>query len=93
MCSVFSVSFELYFLGQKHSKCEATQLFHVVHLLLVCREHEWLKHGTCSDFSDEHSFFSTVLNIGNDLAFGRILSQSGIEPSKAKKMEVSDETG
>jgi len=64
---------------------ETALLFdHIISLQrpIVFREHEWLKHGTCSGYPDERTFFETVLNLHNNIMFGQVLSQSGILPSK-----------
>jgi ribonuclease T2 len=41
--------------------------------------HEWEKHGTCSGMSQE-TFFSTVLNLAQNLAVYQALENSGITP-------------
>ena len=60
----------------------AVQLRPTVYVVLIfCRKHEWVKHGTCSDFPDEHSFFAAVLKRYETLGFGSELAQY-ITPSK-----------
>ena len=52
------------------------------------REHEWLKHGTCSGMSDQHTYFSTVLDYFEGHKFDDLLHNQGVVPSEEKKYPV-----
>lgn len=55
---------------------------------MTFREHEWLKHGTCTDMN-EKTFFSKVLSLfENGLNYGLILNKSGIVPSMKRTYDV-----
>ncbi|KAH7683990.1 Ribonuclease T2-like protein [Dioscorea alata] len=44
-------------------------------------EHEWEKHGTCSEsMLDQHSYFATALNLKNQVNILQSLKSAGIEP-------------
>ncbi|KAL5981183.1 hypothetical protein ACLOJK_029104 [Asimina triloba] len=44
-------------------------------------EHEWEKHGTCSEsVLGQHAYFRTALDLKNQLNLLRILKDAGIEP-------------
>ena len=44
--------------------------------------HEWSKHGTCSGM-DQKTFFSTVLNLAQNLAIYNVLENAGITPGSS----------
>ncbi|KAG0480391.1 hypothetical protein HPP92_011249 [Vanilla planifolia] len=53
-------------------------------------EHEWEKHGTCSEsILDQHSYFQAALNLKNKINLLQILKDRGIEPDGGN-YEVSD---
>ncbi|XP_078433156.1 ribonuclease 1-like isoform X2 [Wolffia australiana] len=43
-------------------------------------EHEWLKHGTCSDISDQHHYFQATLNFKRKANLLGALRDAGIVP-------------
>ncbi|KAM6571019.1 hypothetical protein CsatA_015099 [Cannabis sativa] len=45
-------------------------------------EHEWEKHGTCSEsVLDQHSYFQTTLNLKRKLNLLQVLKDAGIQPN------------
>lgn len=64
------------------------------HVICTCtyrREHEWIKHGTCTGMPDEHTYFQTVLGLyeQDSMQFEDILKDQGVVPDDDQVYSVS----
>ena len=62
--------------------------------ILVCRAHEWCKHGTCAaaavpSLDSELKYFSSVLKIYQQLNIQNLLNSVSISPSNKTQYKVN----